>query len=206
MALFTDGKVASIEDLKDYESAVLQTAALEGIDLTAKLKLAQREIGFEISTFLSRHGYSSPGDITRVMVTDSLHHWLCLRTLELFYRDAYNSQVNDRYQGKWKEFGQLSRRAADTALDLGIGMVGVPVEKAADLHVSTEPGGILGPRSYYVSMTWLGTNGRTGERCDAVLQEVGASMLVRVAPPQAPANIAGWFVERRCARATNRSG
>src|SRR5688572_19413579 len=121
MPLFTDGNIASIEDLKDYESSVLQTANVEGIDVTAKLKLAHRDIGFTIAEHLARHGFKAPGDLNRVVVSEAILHWHSLQTLELIYRDAYNSQVNDRYLGRWKEYSKASSRAGATATSLGIG-------------------------------------------------------------------------------------
>jgi hypothetical protein len=75
MALFTDGNIASIEDLKEYESAVLQAASIEGIDITAKLKLAQREIGFEIASFITRHGFTSPSDLVFTCINQSKAVW-----------------------------------------------------------------------------------------------------------------------------------
>jgi hypothetical protein len=194
MSLFTDGSIASIEDLKEYESAVLQTASIESIDVSAKLKLAQRNIGFEISGFLARHGFAAPGDLARVTVNDALLHWHCLHTLELFYRDAYNSQVNDRYMGKWKEYAQLAARAGATATSLGIGMVSTPISKAAAPIVSAEAGGVLGVRTYYVGIAWQAANGSTGERSEAVPATASISTLVRVSPGAAPLNATGWFV------------
>ena len=52
MALFTDGNICSTEDLRQYESSILDVASTEGIELEAKLKLAQREIGVAITAFL----------------------------------------------------------------------------------------------------------------------------------------------------------
>jgi hypothetical protein len=192
MALFTDGSIATIEDLKEYESAVLQTANIEAIDITAKLKLAQREIGFEIASFIGRHGYPSPGDLGRVVTSDTLLNLHCLRTLELIYRDAYNSQLNERYLGKWKEYTQAAARAFSIATELGIGMVSLPVSRPAIPTCGTEPGGVFGARTYYVSIAWQATNGSTGERSDLAITAVPVSALLSVAGAAAGAN--GWYV------------
>jgi hypothetical protein len=194
MALFTDGIIATIEDLKEYESSILQTASVEGIDATAKLKLAQREIGLEIATFLSRHGFTAPTDVGRVVVSESLLHWHCLHTLALFYRDAYNSQVNDRYLGKWKEYVQTSTQAAATAIGLGIGMVSTPLSRAATPQITTEPGGGLGVRTYYVSSAWQAANGSTSDRSEAVVVNASISTILRVTAGPAPGNAAGWCI------------
>jgi hypothetical protein len=194
MALFTDGNIASIEDLKDYESAVLQAANIEGIDITAKLKLAQREIGFEIASFTARHGFTSAGDLGRVVVSESLLHWHCLQTLELIYRDAYNSQLNDRYLGKWKEYMQASGRAAATAMDLGVGMVSTPVNKAVPPVIATEPGGSIGTRTYFVAVAWQASSGSTGEASEPTMMVVPAGTLLCVNVSSAPAGPSGWYV------------
>jgi hypothetical protein len=194
MSLFTDRNIASIEDLKDYESAVLQTASIEGIDVSAKLKLAQRGIGFEIAAYLARHGFTAPSDLDRVVVNEALLHWHCLHTLELIYRDAYNSQVNDRYMGKWKEYAQTAARAGATASSLGIGMVSTPLPKALAPTVSAEPGGALGVRTYFVAVAWQAGNGSTGERSDPMATSASISTLIRVTSGTAPASATGWYV------------
>jgi hypothetical protein len=194
MALFTDGSIASIEDLKEYESSVLQTASVEGIDVTAKLKIAHRGMSFEIAAYLGRHGFTAPGDLGRVVVSEALLHWHCLHTLELIYRDAYNSQLNDRYLGKWKEYAQNSARAAATATSLGVGMVSTAVVKATTPVVTAEAGGAYGARTYYVAVLWQAGNGATGEQSDAVIVSAPVSTLVKVDPGPAPSNASGWFV------------
>ena len=194
MPLFTDGNVASIEDLRDYESSILHTASVESIDITAKLKLAHREIGFEIATHLARHGFKVPADLNRVVVSQAILHWHCLHTLELIYRDGYNSQVNDRYLGKWKEYSKAANRARATAMALGIGMVGSAVPKAAAPVLSIHAGGGLGTRSYYVAIAWQAANGAAGEQSQPVVINAPLSTLVRVAPGEAPATATGWHV------------
>ena len=42
MALFVDGNPSQITDLANYESAIVEVAATEGIDLTAKATVAGR--------------------------------------------------------------------------------------------------------------------------------------------------------------------
>jgi hypothetical protein len=194
MALFTDGTIASIDDLKEYESAVLQVASVEGIDITAKLKLAQREMGFVLSDFQARRGFTSPSDLGRVLVNEEMLQWHCLHTLELVYRDAYNSQMNDRYLGKWQAYQQSSARAAATVRDLGVGMVGTPVAKATEPIITTDPGGGLAARTYYVSVAWRALNGATGERSDPTVVAAPMSTLLRITAASAPAHASGWYV------------
>ena len=42
MALFTDGPISSARDLQEYDTPVLSIANSEGIDLKAKVHLAQQ--------------------------------------------------------------------------------------------------------------------------------------------------------------------
>jgi hypothetical protein len=194
MPLFTDGNVASIEDLRDYESSILQTASVENIDISAKLKLAHRGIGFEIATHLAQHGFKAPADLNRVVVSQAILHWHCLHTLEIFYRDAYNSQVNDRYLGKWKEYTKAANRARASAMALGIGMVGSAIPKAEVPAVTTHAGGGLGTRSYYVAISWQAANGAVGEQSQPLVINAPLSTLVRVAAGEPPATATGWHV------------
>ena len=91
-------------------SSVLDTASTEGIDLAAKLSLAQREIGFEIGAFLMRHGVA-------LSAGQKLDRGNCDGAALALALSAYaradlsrriQQPVNDRYQGKWREYGHLS--------------------------------------------------------------------------------------------------
>src|SRR5690242_20632984 len=121
MALLTDGDVSTIEDLKSYESAILELANTEGIDLTAKAKLASSEIAAELAPFLAREGHAADLARNGVVVTPSLRLWHMVQTLCVVYRDAYHSQLNDRYKAKWNEYQRLAHRIRGLAFDTGIG-------------------------------------------------------------------------------------
>ena len=45
--LFSDGIILSIEDLREHDNFVLDVASTEAIELSSKLAVAQREIGYE---------------------------------------------------------------------------------------------------------------------------------------------------------------
>src|ERR1700744_389091 len=108
MALFTDGPISSAEDLQTYDASVLGDAGAEGIDVAAKVHLAQQDIASEILLFLLRRAafrdclpyHRRSRELDGVVVTGGLHQWHVHKTLALVYRDAYNAQLNDRYQGK----------------------------------------------------------------------------------------------------------
>jgi hypothetical protein len=175
MPLFTDGVISTIADLKAYESSVLDLAAREGIDLAAKLEIAQREIELELAAFLLRRGVQlgPERELTNVIVTKPLAHLHSVHTLALVYRDAFNSQLNDRYFGKWKEYTRLSDRAQRVLLEIGLGMSNAPVPKAATPLASVAAGGALAPATYYLRIAWLGLRGQAGAPSDTVA--VGAS-------------------------------
>lgn len=195
MALFTDGTISTLEDLKAYESSVLETASTEGIDLTSKLLLAQRETGFEVTAFLARQGHISPGqDLGRVIVTEPLQHLHRLRALELIYRDAYNSQLNDRHLGKWKKYAQLSHRATELLFDIGVGLTNTPIARGSAAVVNLVPGGALPATTYYVSLAWQLSSGFSGERSTAAVIPAGPGTLLSVSAPAAPPNAVSWNV------------
>src|SRR5574338_279857 len=124
MALFTDGTMATVSDLRLYEHSILEVGQTESIDLAEKLTLSQREISIEITAFLLKKGVALPlgHELSNVIATDPLIHWHAVHTLAICYRDAYNSQLNDRYKGKWEEFARLAGRAQRLAFDIGIGI------------------------------------------------------------------------------------
>ena len=53
MSLFTDGLISGIEDLAAQDTQLSNVASVEGIDVTQKLRLAQEELGLEITTLFS---------------------------------------------------------------------------------------------------------------------------------------------------------
>jgi hypothetical protein len=119
MALFNDGPISSIEDLTGQDTQLLEVARVEGIDVTQKLLQAQVELSLELSTMLQSlsgvHGglsrQNSGPDIGSVVVTPELKLWHTFRSLEMVYRDAYNSQLNDRYAGKRDQYREQTKWA-----------------------------------------------------------------------------------------------
>jgi hypothetical protein len=202
MALFTDGPVSSIEDLTARDSQLLTTASVEGIDVTQKLVLAQDEIALELSALLTRLSYIGQlfwvppqPNIGSVVVTPALKLWHTLRTLELVYSDAYNSQLNDRYAGKRDQFGEMAKWAYDKLVDAGIGIASYPLPQAAAPQVATAvaapPGVQLPDGTYYVTMAW--TNSQSEEGACAVPTTITTSACtLTIQPGTAPQNATGW--------------
>ena len=119
MALLTDGNPNTTEELRVYESSILDVAHVEAIDLDSKMTLATEEISEDVLDILidqSRNLIPFTDQrrhmgVSDVVVTRQLKRWHALHSLELLYRDAFNNQLNDRYRAKWIEYQELSRNA-----------------------------------------------------------------------------------------------
>ena len=145
--LLTDGSPNGTEDLRVYESAILGLANLETIDLGVKLELATEEIAEDVLDFLLDHAGTnlqvfSPFQIgtpaarrrmigvSDVVVTRQLKRWHAVHTLEIVYRDAFNNQLNDRYQPKFLEYRELTRNAREHTFHFGVGLALTPIPQA----------------------------------------------------------------------------
>lgn len=200
MALFTDGPPATVGDLKRHESSILEAARSEGIDLQTKLELAAEEVGDEILTFLLGREERDPHagrrramGLKSVAATQTVRRWHALHTLAMVYRDAYNSQLNDRFEGKWREYARLAAAAGRQAFEIGIGVVRDPVERAS----SPEAGWTAGSNAsetYYLRVSWVDGAGREGAASLVTTYETPAGSQLTVKAVNAPANAAGWNV------------
>jgi hypothetical protein len=195
MALFTDGAISSIEDLRGYDTQLLNVATVEGIDVTRKLALAQEEISLEVAGLLGSTGQLgwlyAPPVIEQVVVTPPLKLWHIFRTLEMVYRDAYNSQLNDRYAGKRDEYHEMVKWAYEQVIQGGLGIATDPVPQAATPEVAQAAGG-LADGGYYVAVAWTNSAGEEGgSSIPATIQVSGSSFAVQTT---APANVKGWNV------------
>ena len=194
MALFTDGAVASIEDLRGHDTQLLNLATVEGIDVTRKLALAQEEISVGVAGLLERsamRGLTAPLTIRQVVVTAPLKLWHIFRTLEMVYRDAYNNQLNDRYAGRRDEYREMAKWAFDEVIQCGLGIAADPVEQAATPDLRASAGG-LADGTYYVAVAWTNAAGEEGaSSVPATIKVSGGSFAVQTS---APANVRGWNV------------
>lgn len=194
MPLLTDDNIVDLQHLRAYESTVFETASTEGIDVTTKLALAHREIGLEISYFLARNGFDSPGDLDRVIVTAAVHQAECMRALELIYKDAYHSQLNDRYNGKWRNYESRSKEAIAFFQELGVGIVSAPLPRprpaqAEVIGGSSAPGG-----TYFLAVAWQGLSGRRSGLSTALSIDLPPASVMKVAPGPPPPAATGWHV------------
>jgi hypothetical protein len=166
--LLTDGSPNVTEDLRVYESAILGVANTEMIDLGAKLGLATEEIAQEVLDFLLDHPGADPQSAGRrgigtadVVITRQLKRWHAVHTLAIVYRDAFNNQLNDRYQAKFREYRELSRNARAQSFHFGVGLALVPIPQAQPPVLSAVAGQIP-ETTYYARASWVGASGQEG--------------------------------------------
>lgn len=188
MALFTDGPIATTDDLVGHDSAVLTLASTEGIDLTKKLTLAMEEMALELGNLLP-----AIEGLNHVAVTPAIRLWHAFRTLELAYRDAYHNQLNDRYAGKRDQFAAMGKWAFEKMMEGGLGIIGNPIPKAPPADLAYLPGQQAGA-TYYVCTSWTGGQGEEGAvgEWNAISAPDGNVLSVRALNP--PSNAAGWNV------------
>jgi len=143
MALLLDDPGVGPEELAAHDGSLLETATAEGIDLGKKVLLARDEIALELTATLGQATPPAAGrdPLAGVVVTPALRLWLVFRSLELVYREVCNRQVNDRYQGKWKEHRELAKWAARLLGEIGIGTVTDPIPQAPAVGVTRVAGG-----------------------------------------------------------------
>src|SRR5260370_39532135 len=199
MALFTDGPINGTTDLQNYENAILDVASTEKIDLSGKIALAQDEIASELTVFLLRRlplrdlqwTMRRSVGVSDVAVTASLRQWHAHKALALVYRDAFNSQLNDRYRSKWKEYEQLAKTSSENYFQIGVGLVAGLIAKAAVPVVATLPGAGTAA-TYYVAVGWLNQAGQEGGASDTaqISTSNGQQLVVEAQTP--PANVTGW--------------
>jgi hypothetical protein len=192
MALLIDGMLNALEALKAQDSGVMDVSHGEGVDLTAKLKVAREEIIIEIEALLRRAGC---GSVEQVAVTPALSRWHLLLTLAMTYRDAYFSQLNDRYKERWKAYEAEAGAAGRRVMEDGIGLVRNPLTRPVEMKAETEPG-TLAETTYWVKTSWVGVDGGESEASEGVCVPGDWPHTLRVGqgaePP--PAAAVGWNV------------
>jgi hypothetical protein len=201
--LITDGRPNSIEDLRAYESGIIDVATVERIDLKAKLGLAADEIGGEVLDFLVDEGRASDPRATDrrrlgifdVVVTPQIKRWHAAQTLAVTYRDAFHNQLNSRYRAQFEEYRDLAREFRFQALRFGVGVVFQPIPRAPLPIVGFAPGTIEATL-FYVQVSWVGAGGAESEpsrqtTTDAVQYHLPS---ISMDPESAPAGVTGFNV------------
>ena len=199
--LLTDGSPNDDESLRVYESAILEVSNTEAIPLRAKLRLALDEISEDVLGVLLDHG--APADpqatmrrrigVSDVVVTRQMRRWHALHTLDVFYRDAYNNQLNSRYQAQFNEYHELSEEARDKTYQFGIGLVLTPISRA-QMPTFSSTAGLLPETIYYVQVSWVSANGQEGDPSELTTYDSPASSVPVVTPENPPAVATGFNV------------
>jgi hypothetical protein len=194
--LFTDNPAITIEDLANYETGILDTAATEGINLTVKIALAANELGLQLQSRFPPLGtinnvLNSGITLTNIVVTPAMKLWLIYHALELVYRDAYFSQLNDRYQAKWNEYQKLSATAADQLFQIGVGTVLNPIPQAVQPALSLVPGTLTAAK-YFVEVSWVNVSGEEGAASETTALDVTSGHTLQVQALSAPAAATSW--------------
>ncbi|MBV9764788.1 MAG: hypothetical protein JOZ48_08080 [Acidobacteriaceae bacterium] len=165
MALFTDADIVTLNDLLTFESSLVQIASSHGIDVDTKINLSLSAISDRLMLWLISAGASDPQWLNRrllglstVVVTPTLRRWLCLDSLSRFFAEAYNVQLNTRFQGKWTEYQQAASDASEMAFMSGIGIVYNPLPKPA-MPVITSGVGSGTAQGMFVQTAWVDAHG-----------------------------------------------
>jgi hypothetical protein len=96
--------------------------------------------------------------LSTVVVTPTLFRWICFDSLSRFFAEAYNVQLNTRFQGKWTEYQEQAQDASDMVFMSGVGVVYNPLPKPAMPAVLIGEGSTLA-ESLFVQTTWVDSKG-----------------------------------------------
>jgi hypothetical protein len=204
MALFTDADVVTLEDLQQFESALVEVASTHDINVSTKINLATSSIGDLLLLWLLRSSMSDPQWLTRrvlglstVVVTPTLYRWLCFESLSRFYAEAYNVQLNTRFQGKWTEYQTASSQAAEMVSLSGIGIVYHALPKPARPSLSTGTGNALA-ETIFVQTAWVDSAGNEGALSPVNALTIPSDSSISAAMAEgalaAPPAASGWNV------------
>jgi hypothetical protein len=201
MALFTDGPLISTEDLQKCENSILNLASVENIDLAGKIALAQGEIANLLLLFLLRRlplrnvldlpWAQRTRDVGDVVVTEPLRQWHVHKALALVYRDAYNNQLNDRYQGKWTEYDQLAKASSQSYFRIGVGVVANPIAKAS-IPLLSATAGIGSGGTFYAAVAWVNGAGQEGNASNIAEITTSDGQRVVISAVNPPVNATSW--------------
>lgn len=191
MALFIDGTISELSDVAAHDSSVLDIANNESIDLSAKLDIAQMELHTDLILYLDAHAPAC--SITGVLIDDRIRRWHQMKTLELVYRDAYFSQLNDRYDKRWQLWKDLSERARCDAFDAGIPFHDSPIPRPALPVLQVNEGACL-PSTYSVRTCCVADNGEESAPSAAAVLKVDAPHRLTVKLGTPPPRCKTWRI------------
>jgi hypothetical protein len=198
MALFIDGPPSNIQDLIHQDSGLPDVCRTEQIDAGIKLRLAYEAVSSELSilfedqhTFTSFYYGQSKLRIDHVAITPSLKTWHVFATLAAVYRDAYFTQLNDRYQAKWKEYQSLAQATKQHLRSLGVGLVLNPLPRPQAPTLTLVPASESGG-TFYISVTTINAEGEESSCSSTESLEQPAGNALSVQINVAAINVQGW--------------
>ncbi|MBV9500315.1 MAG: hypothetical protein JO138_13160 [Acidobacteriaceae bacterium] len=204
MALFTDAGAVSLDDLLQFETSLVQVASSHGINVDTKIKLASETIGDKLLLWLLDVGASDPQFVQRrvlglstVVLTAPLQRWICFESLSRFFAEAYNVQLNTRFQGKWTEYEAESAQAEQMLFMSGVGIVYAALPRPVMPSVLVE-GGNLPAQAIFVQSAWVDAAGNEGALSPVNGLVLPAQSSIAVSMPGSsayfPAAAVGWNV------------
>jgi hypothetical protein len=204
MSLLTDYEILGLDQLQLYEENITNLTTTQGIDIDSKIQLSVGSVGDKILLRLLKAGLSDPQHLNRrvlglstVVVTSPLERWLCMDVLANIFAEAYNTQLNDRFKGKWSQYLALADAAQQVSWQYGVGIVFNALPRPAVPLVGLLNGG-LPSQELVVCVAWVDANGNEGALSDGNGLILPDSSTITVAPAEGSANApvaaAGWNV------------
>lgn len=202
MALFTDAASVTLDDLLPYESSLPQIAATHGINVDTKISLSITSVGNQLLSWLLSVGASDPQWLVRpviglstIVVTPALYNWICLDSLSRFFAEAYNVQLNTRFQGKWTEYQNEAAIAADFFFKTGAAGVYNPLPRPQLPLISVQTGTSV-DQAIFLQTAWIDSQGDESalSPINGEILSGASSLVVAMAEGAtgAPATAVGW--------------
>lgn len=203
MSLFTDPGVISLDDLLLFESSLVDVCSTHGIDARTKIKIATDGIGDKLLLWLlsanqstSTWNTSAAFDLNNIVVTPPVYRWLCFDSLARVFAEAYNTQLNTRFQGKWTEYQKEAQEAARLVYASGLRLVNAPLAKPDPPIIQVGPGA-LSLSALFVQMTWVNRRGQEGAPSPVNATVLSGFSSITIAPSGGgvvPTEAVGWSV------------
>jgi hypothetical protein len=204
MALFTDAGIVTLDDLLQFEASLVQIASSHGINVETKIQLSADAISDKLLLWLLRAGASDPQYLNRrllrlstVVVTSVLKRWMCFEALSRFFAEAYNVQLNTRFQGKWNEYKAQASEASELVFMSGLGVAYNALPKPTTPLVSVQDG-IAPAVAIFVEAAWVDTHGNESavSPVNGLILDGASSIAVAMAEGafNAPPTAVGWNV------------
>lgn len=204
MALFTDADIVTLDDLLQFEAPLVQIASSHNINVDTKITLSIDAIGDKLLLWLLNVGASDPQFLNRrllglstVVVTSTLHRWLCFDSLSRFFAEAYNVQLNTRFQAKWTEYQNEADQASEMCFMSGVGIIYQPLPRPALPLVSVQTGNSPA-QAIFVQTAWVDGSGDEGalSPVNGLILNENSTIVVSMAEgaTNAPPAAVGWNV------------